>query len=108
MMCVKAWEAEPVATSDRGVWGKGKLWQHTLTLMAPAGSDRAKRWQAGKPTLPPGRYLLKVYVDGEGRLARDWKATLGEADYAGKAEFEARWREGYGAMTAVDARAVKK
>ena len=54
----KAWEAKPVATSDRVVWGKGKLWQHTVTLLAEPGSERAKAWSAGKPSLPAGRYLL--------------------------------------------------
>ena len=40
-------EAGPIATSDRGVAGKGRLWQHTLTLLAAPGSDRAKAWTAG-------------------------------------------------------------
>jgi hypothetical protein len=104
----KAWEKEPIASSDRGVWGKGKLWQHNLTLMAAAGSRRAEAWSKGRPNLPAGRYLVKAYVDHDGREARDWKAALGEADYVGRAEFEARWREGYGGMTVVEARNVRK
>ncbi len=40
----KAWEVEPVAVSDRVVWGKGKLWQHTVTLLAARGTDRAQAW----------------------------------------------------------------
>lgn len=103
----KAWEAEPIATSDRGVWGKGRLWQHNLTLLATPGSARAKTWTTGTPTLPSGRYRLKVYVDRDGRLARDWKAMLGESDCAGSAEFDAVWHPGYGAMTQVDARSIK-
>jgi hypothetical protein len=102
----KAWEAAPVATSDRKVWGQGKLWQHNLTLLAPAGSERAKAWAAGPAALPPGKYRVRVYVDRDGRLARDWTATLGEADYVGAAEFTARWRPGYGAMMVVPAAAV--
>ncbi|MFO0841972.1 MAG: hypothetical protein U0797_06160 [Gemmataceae bacterium] len=104
----KAWEKEPVATSDRVVWGKGKLWQHNLTLLAEPGSERARAWREGKPSLPPGRYLVKVHVDGGGRLKSDWKARLGDGDFAGEAEFTARWREGYGAMTVVDARKVRR
>ncbi|MBX9581978.1 MAG: hypothetical protein K2X87_16860 [Gemmataceae bacterium] len=104
----KAWEAEPVATTDRRVWGGGKLWQHNLTLQAPRGSDRAKAWQAGPPALPKGRYLLKVYVDRADRLAADWTATLGEADAAGSVEVESAWPSGYGRMTAADARRVTK
>src|SRR5262249_2503928 len=33
------WEDRPIAESDRGVWGKGKLWQHNLTLLAVKGSQ---------------------------------------------------------------------
>jgi hypothetical protein len=103
-----AWEPRPVATSDRVVWGKGKLWQHTVTLLAEPGSERAKKWSAGKPGLPPGRYRLKVYVDREGRLKKDWTATLGEADYVGQVEARGAWLEGYNAMTVADAGKVKK
>lgn len=104
----KGWEAAPIAVSDRVVFGKGKLWQHNLTLLADAGSDRAKGWRAGNPSLPEGRYLLRVYVDAENKLAKDWKATLGEADSVGEVDFRAEWRAGYGSMTTVDAGGVRK
>jgi hypothetical protein len=103
-----AWEPKPVATSDRVVWGKGKLWQHTVTLLADPGSERAKKWSAGKPALAAGRYLLKVYVDRAGRLKKDWTAALGEADYVGQVEIRGAWREGYNAMTVADAGRVRK
>jgi len=104
----KAWDDAPVAVSDRVVFGRGKLWQHNLTLLATKDSDRAKAWRSGRPSLPDGRYLVRVYIDREGRLARDWKAELGEADFVGQTEFQAEWREGYGTMTAVDAGRVRK
>jgi hypothetical protein len=104
----KAWEKEPIATSDRVVWGKGKLWQHTLTLLAAKGSDRAAAWAKGAPSLPAGRYLVRVYVDGDGRLAKDWKATLGPDDLAGEAEVRSNWPTGYGRMTVIDGSKVKK
>ena len=104
----KAWEKAPIAVSDRKVWGKGKLWQHNLTLLAAPGSRRADMWKKGKPALPPGRYLLKVHVDGKGKLSRDWKAVLTEDDGAGQTEFRANWREGYGSMTVIDARKVSR
>ena len=103
----KKWEADPIAVSDRVVFGKGKLWQHTLTLSAEKDSARDKAWQK-KASLPDGKYLVKAYVDGGGKLAKDWKAVLGEADYAGQVEFQARWKEGYGAMTTVDAAKARK
>jgi hypothetical protein len=104
----KAWESEPVATSDRGVWGGGKLWQHSLTLLADRKSERAKNWKSGKPSLLSGRYLVKVYVDAEGRSAKDWKAALGEGDGVGQVEITSRWPAGYGAMTVVEASKVRK
>ena len=103
-----AWEKEPVATSDRVVFGKGRLWQHNLTLLATRGSDRARAWAAGKPSLPPGKYLVKVYVDADGRLNKDWRATLGADDFAGQVEVRARWAEGYGSMTAADASGARR
>jgi hypothetical protein len=104
----KAWETEPIASSDRGVWGGGKLWQHNLTLTAAKDTRRAAAWKQGKPALPAGRYLVKVYVDFKGRLAADWKAVLGEEDYVGQAEVTSRWPEGYGQMTVLNAGRVKK
>ncbi len=105
----KTWEAEPIATSDRAVWGKGKLWQHNLTLLAARGSDRAAAWtKAAKPSLPRGKYLVKVHVDQDGRLAKDWQAVLGDEDYAGQVEIESAWPEGYGQMTPVDGGKVRK
>jgi hypothetical protein len=103
----KTWEGEPIAVSDRGVWGKGRLWQHNVVLLAAKGSARAAAWKKEKPALPPGRYLVKVYVDGKDRLAKDWKAELGAEDFVGKAEFESRWPEGYGQMTVLDAARVR-
>jgi hypothetical protein len=103
-----AWEKEPIATTDRMVWGKGKLWQHTVTLLAAAGSDRAKAWAKGKPSLPPGKYLVKVYVDSAEKAKKDWKAPLGPDEYVGQIEIQARWAEGYGAMTVADGTRVKK
>lgn len=105
----RTWEKEPIATSDRGVWGKGRLWQHTLTLLAPRGSERSAAWaRSGRPSLPRGLYLIKVYVDQAGRLARDWQAVLGDDDCVGQVEVQSTWPEGYGKMTTVEAGRVKK
>jgi len=51
---------------------------------------------------------LKVYLDAEGKLVKDWKAVLGDDEFVGQVEFTAKWRDGYGAMTAVDAAKVRK
>jgi hypothetical protein len=102
------WQEAPVASSDRVVWGKGKVWQHNLQLRAARGSEQAKAWQEGKPALPKGKYLVKVFVDVKGHLADDWKAGLGRDDYAGQVEVESSWPEGYGNMTEIDAAKARK
>ena len=93
------WSKERWATSDRQVFGKGKLWQHTLSITAPRDSARAKELIA-KPTLPPGKYLVKIYVDRAARLEKDWQAELGDRDFVGQVEVDSRWPGGYGSMTA--------
>ena len=93
------WSKDRWATSDRQVFGKGKLWQHSLSITAPRDSARAKEVLA-KPTLPPGKYLVKIYVDRAGRLEKDWQAELGEKDFVGQVEVDSRWPGGYGSMTA--------
>jgi hypothetical protein len=103
----KAFEKDPIATTDRKVWAQGKTFQHTLNLLAAKGSDRAKSFEK-RAALERGRYLVKVYFDSTGRFANDWKAVLGDADFAGQVEVTSDWREGYGAMTVVDASRVKK
>jgi hypothetical protein len=104
----KGWETEPIANSDRKVFGKGKLWQHNLSMLAAAGSARAEAWsKQSKASLPAGKYLVRIHVDFQGRLERDWKAPLGKSEFAGEIEVDSRWPEGYGSMTAVDASRLK-
>jgi hypothetical protein len=102
----KAWNPEPIAFADRGVWGRGKLWQHNLILAADPGSVRAKEWQR-KPSLPPGKYLVKVYVDANDRLEKDWRSPFGKEDFVGQVEVN-RWTEGYGSMLVIKADQVRR
>jgi hypothetical protein len=102
-----AWEKEPVATSDRMSSAKAKLWQHTITLLAAPGSERAKAWTKGNAALPAGKYLVKVYVDSSDRGAKDWRSKPGASEYVGQIEVQAQWRTGYGAMTVADAGRAK-
>jgi mono/diheme cytochrome c family protein len=93
------WTKARIATSDRAVFGKGKLWQHSLSLIAPRGSKEAE--QLPKLQLPPGKYLAKIYVDQTGKLAKDFQAELNEEDFVGQVEFNTKWPAGYGQMTIV-------
>lgn len=94
----KAWSEYRVATSDRAVFGKGQLWQHSLALVGPRDSQWAKEMRQEK--LPPGKYLAKIYVDQTGKLLKDDKSKLGEPDLVGQIELDSAWPAGYGQMTA--------
>lgn len=102
------WESEAIAISDRGVWGKGKLWQHNLALLADKNSERAKQWSEAKPSLPAGRYLLKVHVDVNERLKSDWNSTLSDTEFVGETVIESKWSKGYGKMTVVEADRIRR
>ncbi|HVJ81885.1 MAG TPA: hypothetical protein VNC50_12530, partial [Planctomycetia bacterium] len=103
------WDPAPIATSDRQVAPKQGLWQHTLTLLAERDSHRAAAWRGKVPAPPVGRYRVRVFVDQEGKLARNWQARLSESDYVGAVEFNVpRWRAGYGGMTDVDGSKLAK
>lgn len=84
------------ATGDRQVFGKGRLWQQHLSLTAPRNASRAK-----KLALPGGKYLLKVYVDQDNKLATHYPYTLGNDEFVGAVEVNTKWPSGYGAMTIV-------
>lgn len=101
------WSKTPIAISDRPVAAKSTIWQHNLTLLADKGSENAKAWQAGKPKLAAGEYLVRVWVDGDERLKKDWTATLDSKALVGQAAFEAKWRDGYGGMTTVNASLIR-
>ncbi len=103
----KSWDTHPIATTDRKVWGGGKLWQHNLTLLTVPDSDNAKKWKTSTPTLAPGKYLIKAYRDSKDKLLKNWRAELDESDFAGQAVVESRWPTGYGKMTVVEASRFK-
>lgn len=104
----KSWSPIPVATSDRMASGKARLWQHNLTLLAAPGSDQAQSWRKSEPKLPPGKYLVRIYIDQGERLSKNWKDEIADSDFVGEIEFQARWRPGYGGMIEADASKVKK
>ena len=94
----KSWSKDRWATGDRQVFGKGQLWQQHLSVTAPRESSRAKEI-VDKPTLPPGKYLAKIYIDQTGKLQKDYQAELGPSEFVGQVEVDSRWLAGYGAMT---------
>ena len=92
------WSKRRWATADRSVYGKGKLWQQTLTLTAGRQSRRADEIRRA-PDLPAGEYLAKIYVDQTGRLQEDLTAQIGETEFVGQVVVKTEWTKGYGRMT---------
>jgi hypothetical protein len=103
----RAWETKPIAISDRQVAGQLQLWQHTLILLANKDSPRAAQWRRS-PSLPRGRYLIKVHVDVRKRLERDWKAAFGNEEFVGQAEIQTNWPQGYGTMTVMNVQRLRR
>lgn len=91
------WSEYRVASADRHVFGKGELWQHSLSLTAPRGSTRAEKMTSKR--LPGGRYLVRLYVDQADKLGKDFRAELGDEEFVGEIEFDSQWPPGYGSMT---------
>jgi hypothetical protein len=94
----KAWSNDRWASGDRAVFGGGQLWQQHLSVTAPRDSERAKQI-AANASLPPGKYRVKIYLDRQKKLERDFHAELTDEDLVGMVEFESRWPAGYGKMT---------
>ena len=94
------WSKERVATGDRLIFGKGGLWQQHLSLTAARGSQRATELQRSQQ-LPAGRYLVKISIDRDGKLQKDFRNELTDGDVVGQVEVETKWPAGYGAMTVV-------
>ena len=98
----EGWSKTRWATGDRAVFGPKKLWQQSLSLTAARDSARGKEIRSRKlRRLPPGRYLVKLYVDRTGKLQKDFRATLGEAEFIGEVEVDTRWLAGYQRKTVV-------
>jgi hypothetical protein len=73
----------------------------------PAGVVDARSTPIANGTLTPGKYLIKVYVDRKGRLTDDPTAFLGEADFAGQVEIQAKWGEGFPKAEAISGTRMK-
>lgn len=94
----QGWSEARWATADRAVAGNQQLWQQTLSLTAARGSQRAEEIR-GSARLPAGEYLVKVYVDVDGKLSKDSQTGLGEHELVGEVVVNSQWRRGYGKMT---------
>ena len=87
-----AWEPRPIAFTQ-GTPTPRRMVNGTLFLIAP--KDKPADWDPKGASLPPGKYLVKAYLDSQHRLAADPTLFLGDAEFIGQAEVESPWREGF-------------
>ena len=89
------WDGYPIAFTQGTVTPR-RMVNGGLFLLAPQNSDEARAWDRENATLPRGKYLVKMYVDSDRRLAQEPSLLLGEKEFRGQAEIKrARWRAGF-------------
>ena len=101
------WRDEPIAFTQGTVTPR-RMVNGSLFFFGSGDSIETATWKAeGK--LPRGRYLLKTYVDSQGKMDADPTAILQEEDYFGAAEIpKARWREGFRFAEVVTGKSLKR
>lgn len=96
----QGWSKSPIATGDRQVAGNGET-NVLVFLVVPVGSS-AEQSARKSAHLSEGRYLLKYYVDTEGKLESDPAIpTDSRGFYRGEQEIRTKWGQGWGEMTHV-------
>ncbi len=87
-----SWTKEPVAFTQGTVTPR-KIVNGALFLL---GSGSGERPHAEHAVLPRSKYLIRVYADRDGKIAKDPTMMLGGDDLLGEVELQsARWREGF-------------
>jgi hypothetical protein len=99
------WQSQPVAFTQGTVTPR-RMVNGTLFVLADK-ADLAKP-DAEFAELPPGKYLIKAYVDSQGKLAGDPTLLLGSDDYIGQAALDARWQLGFQQAEVLPAAQLKR
>ena len=84
----QALNAQGTVSPKKSVFG-------VLFLLRSPGSESTEERDQEDATLAPGKYLIKAFVDSKRRLADDPTLLLGEDDFYGQAEIQARWGKGF-------------
>jgi hypothetical protein len=88
------WSDMPVAMLDGPSNPKTLVFQSIAFAILPRTSDIAKDVERRR-LLPEGRYLAKVYVDRDEKMATNRDYTLGSKELAGELSFDGPWPAGY-------------
>jgi hypothetical protein len=91
----KSWSPERWATAFGPVNGKQSLWQNMMTATAPRDSDRVASVRREEPLLPPGNYLAKIFIDRDGKVAKDPDYELADREFVVQVEITGDWPPGY-------------
>lgn len=86
----KAWYDEPIAFTQ-GTMNPRRAVFGTLMLLRTETTEKKVHWDSDDPTLAPGEYLIKAYVDRKKVLAENPTAMLGEKEFYGQGVIKARW-----------------
>jgi len=90
------WNPDPVAFTQAPVGPAGNAAGALFLLDTGLNAGAATvEPVAQRVTLEPGKYLIKVFVDRQHRLADDPTLMLGEEDFAGQVVVDAEWQEGF-------------
>ncbi|MBG85295.1 MAG: hypothetical protein CMO80_00130 [Verrucomicrobiales bacterium] len=85
----KRWFREPIAFTQ-GTMNPRRAVFGTLFLLRSKQSEKKVHWD-NDPTLAPGEYLIKAYVDRREVLADNPTAILGKEDFYGQGAINAKW-----------------
>ena len=88
----KAWAENPIAFTQ-GTLNPRRSIFGTLFLLRSPQTEKEVQWESDNPTLPPGRYLIKAYIDGVGILTDKPAAILGKESFYGQGVLDARWEK---------------
>ncbi len=100
------WQVEPTAFTQNSLTPR-RMVGGPLFVFRPTDSDKDSDRDAKSASLPPGKYLVKAYVDTRHRLAEDPTLLLPKEDYYGQAQFDARWGKGHPQAQRVSGDALK-
>jgi hypothetical protein len=88
------WASEPIAFTQGTKNPRNSVFGALFLLRSKVTEDKVE-WTSEEPALAAGKYLIKAYVDRNDSLSADPTAMLGEKDYFGKGELQAKWGKGF-------------
>lgn len=103
----KGWKEDPVAFTQGLVAPKMNVFG-ALFLLRSEETEKSAEWTPEDPTLKPGKYLIKTYLDSKGQLAENPAAFLGKDSFEGQLEVRAHWRKGFPEAEKLNGAELKK